>query len=685
MPWVPESRLSMFNYVPVFNNQTSNGSALEERVSFTQIFISQDSRLMASKDQGLLEGTVDIKHRDDSKHGFLPDLTLSQVLLLVWLSGVIGVGLFVVFKNLGFWIVVRKKSPVIDQGVLDQLEACKRQMKIQTEVNLVLTDKVKSPALFGYIHPRLLLPEEILERLDKDNLHYVFLHELAHLKRHDIAISWLVTVLQAVHWFNPFVWFAFYQMRIDQEIACDAYVLSQVERHQSMRYADTLVGLLECFLENRNVPALAGILESKSRIRRRIITIVQNRQYSKTLTLSAVSLFLVIGFTFFTTAKGTSTETPNANEQQEIIASQPIATDTVSLEAMKSDDSGASKDERVMQETEDQTRVEISASSSKKMATNELLTQPNEVTPKVEEQLTLTEEKPIVENEFTGRRKDDKPEVAQPTENKQQAEEQIQTVITMNTQSVSTEESFVSNEQQAVVQKDTIHADEKSAPLKTNDLIPEQKSDMVQKAKIEDKGAKISKNTESILDGTRLLTSAEPPDSSIGMTHAYPAILFRNHIDEPITTTSLLHYLEGSGHPTLFSHEVEESIEEAGTSSAVQEDPSHLGVGEEPSGKKASSSIRIDEPPKVLSEGEVKYPFRAKRLGLTGKVSVSFWVNTDGQATNIKAVKAEPENALVTFAGAAEEVIANSRFKPGISAGEPVPVKVRKEIRFEIL
>ena len=138
MPWVPESRLSIFNCVPVFKGQTSDVSALKESVPFVQILISKNPHLLAQKDQGLLEGTVDIKRKDDPKHGFRSDLTLNHVLFLVWLSGVIGVGLFVVFKNLSFWIVVRKKSPVIDQEVLDQLEACKRQMRIRTEVILVM-------------------------------------------------------------------------------------------------------------------------------------------------------------------------------------------------------------------------------------------------------------------------------------------------------------------------------------------------------------------------------------------------------------------------------------------------------------------------------------------------------------------------------------------------------------------
>ena len=50
MPWVPESRLSMFNYVPVFKSQTPDTSSLKESVSFVQVLINQNlQRLMKAQ------------------------------------------------------------------------------------------------------------------------------------------------------------------------------------------------------------------------------------------------------------------------------------------------------------------------------------------------------------------------------------------------------------------------------------------------------------------------------------------------------------------------------------------------------------------------------------------------------------------------------------------------------------
>ena len=93
------------------------------------------------------------------------------------------------------------------------------------------------------------------------------------------------------------------QMRIEQEAACDAYVLSRLKTDQSPDYANTIVGLLESFCQNRQLPALVGILETKSQIKRRLTMIIQNKKYSKKLILLASSLLLSVCFIFFTCAQ----------------------------------------------------------------------------------------------------------------------------------------------------------------------------------------------------------------------------------------------------------------------------------------------------------------------------------------------------------------------------------------------
>jgi TonB family protein len=127
-------------------------------------------------------------------------------------------------------------------------------------------------------------------------LAYVFMHELGHLKRHDIGISWLLSIMQVVHWFNPLVWLAFYYTRVDQESACDASVLARIKHTRTGEYAGTIMGFLEKFCENRQLPALAGVMESKSQMKRRIAMIANFKRFSRKTTAAAFAFLIAVCF-----------------------------------------------------------------------------------------------------------------------------------------------------------------------------------------------------------------------------------------------------------------------------------------------------------------------------------------------------------------------------------------------------
>jgi len=188
----------------------------------------------------------------------------------VWLVGGTLLMGYILLRAFRLWRAVTKERPVTDQGILEALEDGKMRMRVRTLVGVVVTDMVRTPALFGFIRPRILLPQGLIETLGPDGLHHVFLHELAHLKRRDIHLAWLVCLLQVLHWFNPLIWFAFRRMRTDQEMAADALALAAAGAGESRRYGQTIVSLLERFSCPQYLPSLAGILENPSHIERRI-------------------------------------------------------------------------------------------------------------------------------------------------------------------------------------------------------------------------------------------------------------------------------------------------------------------------------------------------------------------------------------------------------------------------------
>jgi beta-lactamase regulating signal transducer with metallopeptidase domain len=223
-------------------------------------------------------------------------------LVELWLGGALALLIFLLATHYRLSRNVTQRRPLIDDPVMNLLEDCKQEMGVRVPVTLVETAEVGSPALFGFVRPRLLLPAGLTRHFTLEELRYVFLHELGHIKRHDILGGWLMTALQILHWFNPLVWLAFHRMRIDRELACDALALSYVGAEGNKRYGRTILKLLESFGRSAWGPSLAGTVENRSQTKERIRMIAKFKNTNPGLALAA-ALFAGLGVVTLTDAE----------------------------------------------------------------------------------------------------------------------------------------------------------------------------------------------------------------------------------------------------------------------------------------------------------------------------------------------------------------------------------------------
>jgi len=233
----------------------------------------------------------------------LPRLSWRLAWLLgLWSAGASALAIYLVATHCRLSRRVTPRRPLIELPVLKLLEDCKQQMGVRVPVTLVETGDVGSPVLFGFVRPRLLLPPGLTESFSFEELRYVFLHELGHIKRHDILIGWVMMALQILHWFNPLVWLAFHRMRVDRELACDALALSYVREEENQAYGHTIIKLLESFGRPAWAPSLAGAVENKNQMKERIRMIAKFRKTNRGLAL-AVVLFAGLGLITLTDAQ----------------------------------------------------------------------------------------------------------------------------------------------------------------------------------------------------------------------------------------------------------------------------------------------------------------------------------------------------------------------------------------------
>lgn len=122
------------------------------------------------------------------------------------------------------------------------LEAARRRTGCDREAELYRCSGIHTPMLMGFLHPVILLPEDI----PAGSLEAALAHELTHLKHRDTWYMLLMTLARCVHWFNPLVWLMVRTARRDMELCCDYDLLNgqgeEVRRAYGRAILDQMTG-----------------------------------------------------------------------------------------------------------------------------------------------------------------------------------------------------------------------------------------------------------------------------------------------------------------------------------------------------------------------------------------------------------------------------------------------------------
>jgi bla regulator protein blaR1 len=184
-PWAPEVQWSPFALLPgtslaITADRTSHTPFTAITAPSVELTSPLQGQRLQSQQMTGPSADLDIPQVATQPPGVEP----LHVVYGIWLAGIILLGAYVCWASTRLWRTVTGERLVTDQVVLELLEDCKQTMHVRAPIGVIVTDKTTSPALFGCIRPRLLLPPGVLETLDRNELRHVFLHELAHLRRH---------------------------------------------------------------------------------------------------------------------------------------------------------------------------------------------------------------------------------------------------------------------------------------------------------------------------------------------------------------------------------------------------------------------------------------------------------------------------------------------------------------------
>ncbi len=138
-----------------------------------------------------------------------------------WMAGV------VVFwvRLLGGWIIAERlrrrrvqPAPRHWQQTFDRLRA---RLRVSRPVELLISGLVQTPAVVGLLRPVVLVPLGALAGLPPEQMEALLLHELAHIQRYDYLVNALQSMVEALLFYHPAVWWVSGHMRSEREMCCD--------------------------------------------------------------------------------------------------------------------------------------------------------------------------------------------------------------------------------------------------------------------------------------------------------------------------------------------------------------------------------------------------------------------------------------------------------------------------------
>jgi len=239
---------------------------------------------------------------------------LSQLHAL-WFMGVLAALVFRVSAYKRFRSTVLSRNAGIAQSdTLGLLEMCKAELGIRRPVEVVYNDLIGSPMLTGWLRPVIMLPSTAVPL---DDLRYIFLHELVHLKRGDLWFKAATLVAKVLHWFNPICYLLVKNVHRLCELSCDEAVVSSMDFSARKRYAATILATLSGACLPRGVySALGG---NKEEIKRRLAHMLNYTSAKKSHVFLAAVIALMLSVTGIVAA--TTTLAPAA----EAITHSPTA------------------------------------------------------------------------------------------------------------------------------------------------------------------------------------------------------------------------------------------------------------------------------------------------------------------------------------------------------------------------
>jgi beta-lactamase regulating signal transducer with metallopeptidase domain len=184
-------------------------------------------------------------------------------------------------------------TPVEMESLPAELRSLIDDAQKSRPVSVLVSDQLEVPTAIGFHNAAVILPAWMVESTPAEELKYILLHELAHLRRRDDWTNLAQKILKALLFFLPSVWWIERRLSLDREMACDDAVL--VHSGTPVGYAECLARVAERSFLRRQIALAQAAVGRVRQLTERVTRILDpNRPRATQLWKPAVPAVMVV-------------------------------------------------------------------------------------------------------------------------------------------------------------------------------------------------------------------------------------------------------------------------------------------------------------------------------------------------------------------------------------------------------
>lgn len=250
----------------------------EEKISKTLVYYVFDGNTIAEQTQ--LHATQESLEAFD----------WIRFAMIIWLIGCLVCALYRIFVVIRFQREMQHNS--YQDGRIQMLG--RNLVKEDTVYSFVVTNRIQTSAVFGVIHPKILISDMLLTKTDED-IQTILLHEITHIRKGHPYLNCMLELVKSIYWFNPLIYLMTKAIREDMECIVDYELINRYAINQRS-YALLLMNMAS---EQRNLQLMC-IKGKSSLVKERIVRIMENRKLSVRFAAIGIIFMLFGGYCLLT-------------------------------------------------------------------------------------------------------------------------------------------------------------------------------------------------------------------------------------------------------------------------------------------------------------------------------------------------------------------------------------------------